>query len=106
MPFGRNLGPVNNSDWWLHDLFGLVALLIVVIGVVLLVRMLLRRSHHQPASGNWAALHELDLRYARGEVQRNDYLQRRADLSGVVEAPAKPETPAKPKAPAKSETAS
>ena len=38
------------------------------------------RSHSRGARGG--VLAELDLRYARGEIGRDEYLQRRADLGG------------------------
>jgi hypothetical protein len=72
----------NNDAWWLHDLFILIGLVIVAGAVLILVRMLRRPALPAPPQ-NWAAIHELDLRYAKGEIKRDDYLQRRADLLGV-----------------------
>jgi len=69
----------NNDAWWLHDIFILIGLVIVAGAVLILVRMLRRPALPAPPQ-NWAAIHELDLRYAKGEVKRDDYLQRRADL--------------------------
>lgn len=62
-------------------LWGLVLLVLAVlavIGIVWFVRNLPTRSRdvHQARA-------ELDLRYARGEIGRDDYLQRRADLTGT-----------------------
>ena len=50
-------------------------------------------AHWQP-HGPAQALAELDLRYARGEIERADYLQRRADLLGqpLTQAGAGPTT--------------
>jgi putative membrane protein len=69
--------------------FWLVLLVLLVVGVVFIVRTAGRRPIGPlfgPGPGLWGppgphhALAELDLRYARGEIERDDYLQRRADL--------------------------
>jgi putative membrane protein len=61
-------------------------LLVFLIAIVSLALALYDRSDRSaPASSG--ALTELDLRYARGELGRDEYLQRRADLGGGV-APA------------------
>jgi len=71
-------------------LFGLMILALLAAGIYALVR-LARRNHHGPSlvaatgpagSGGDPALAELRLRYARGDVSRDDYLQRSADLTG------------------------
>jgi putative membrane protein len=84
----------------------LVFVLLVVGGVVALVLFLTHRP--SPLAGTsyaqqlpWQpplpqqALAELDLRYARGEIEREEYLQRRADLMGQPGTPptAGPTTP-------------
>jgi uncharacterized membrane protein len=90
----------------------LVLLALVVVGAVLVFRALRGRPvlagagaalglgagaagtmHH----AHDPALAELRLRYARGEVTRDEYLQRVADLSGTV--PPAPPTPPAPPAP-------
>ena len=72
------------SLWWLHALFSFLIVVALVVGVVFIVRLLLTRPTwwrgHPPRH---PALDELDLRYARGEVSREEYLQRRADLLGA-----------------------
>jgi putative membrane protein len=60
-------------------------LISVVVVVVLIVVGARRGLHHVPGGGGSqsplnAAVGELDLRYVRGEVEREEYLQRRADL--------------------------
>jgi putative membrane protein len=55
----------------------LALLLLVVISMALDAYY---RSHG--GSVNTGPLAELDLRYARGEIGRDEYLQRRADLGG------------------------
>ena len=64
-------------------------LLLFLIAVASLALALYDRSHRSvaPAPAPSGALGELELRYARGEMGRDEYLQRRADLGG---APAPP----------------
>ncbi|MBV8301543.1 MAG: SHOCT domain-containing protein [Candidatus Dormibacteraeota bacterium] len=70
--------------FWLLFMVALVAGAIVLI--VLAVRWTSHAQHRMPPPpygfGPQQALAELDLRYARGEVTRDEYLQRRADLLG------------------------
>jgi putative membrane protein len=87
--FGHRGG---DGFFWVNGLIWLLFLVIVAVGVVFVVRALSHRPagpHHwvgpwngPPTPQNSAALTELDLRYARGEIERSDYLQRRADLLG------------------------
>lgn len=59
-----------------------------VIFAVLLALLLLAvvslalNAYWRTNGGSTGALGELDLRYARGEIGRDEYLQRRADLGG------------------------
>jgi putative membrane protein len=64
---------------WFWAIFALLVLALLVVGVVWLVRTLAGPS---PASTLSTARQELDLRYARGELTREEYQQRRADLEG------------------------
>ena len=82
-------------------LFALL-LLLVLIAIVSLALDVYHRSQPaaarlQPATG---ALGVLDLRYARGEIEREAYLEARSDLGGVeaptLELPAQPEPAEKP----------
>lgn len=65
---------------WL--LIGLLLLVLLVLGIVWLVRQLQGSTErgHSPASGS-GALRELQMRYARGEIDRDTYLAMRDDLS-------------------------
>jgi putative membrane protein len=83
-------GPAGHLEW-VHGLFTLLVVIAIVAGVVLIARHW-RQPVPPPAAGATPpspALHELDLRYARGEIDRADYLERRADIAGAV-APAAP----------------
>lgn len=86
--------------WWAYGIH-IAWDLFLVLAVILVVILLVRAFSHRPAWGGShhhnAALAELDLRYARGELTREEYFQRRADLSGTPAGPA----PAPPTPPAK-----
>ena len=64
---------------WFWALFAVLVLALLVVGVVWLVRTL---AGPGPGGSTSAARQELDLRYARGELTREEYQQRRADLEG------------------------
>jgi len=60
-----------------------VVIALIVVALVVVTSVWLVRSGGGPAGpGADAARRDLDLRYAHGEVDRDDYLQRRADLEG------------------------
>jgi putative membrane protein len=65
---------------WFWLIFAVVVLALLVVGVVWLVRTL--AGPGPGGSTTSAARQELDLRYARGELTREEYQQRRADLEG------------------------
>jgi len=67
----------------------LIAILVVFLGwaapiilIVLLVVRLTNRGDRSEVSAERSALAILEERYARGDIDRDDYLQRRADLGG------------------------
>jgi putative membrane protein len=57
-------------------------LLLFLMAVATLALALYDRSHRSSSVASSAALTELELRYARGEMGRDEYVQRRADLGG------------------------
>jgi putative membrane protein len=67
-------------------------LLLFLIAVASLAFALYDRSHRGAASAPSGALGELELRYARGELERDEYLQRRADLGGAAAPPSEATT--------------
>jgi uncharacterized membrane protein len=94
MQFGGDQG---GGEWhWLVPLLFLVALTAMFAWMVLQSR---RRPAVVAASAGAAgdpALDELRLRYARGEVSREDFVATEADLRGV--APTAPALPPEPPA--------
>jgi uncharacterized membrane protein len=64
---------------WFWAIFAVLVLALLVVGVVWLVRTLAAPG---PGSAISTARQELDLWYARGELTREEYQQRRADLEG------------------------
>lgn len=68
----------------------LAVLALIIVGIVLLVRGLTRHDYSQPgppqgtppAPRSSNALQVLEERYARGEIQREEFLQRKQDLLG------------------------
>lgn len=73
MPFG--------GLWLLFLLllqFGVVVL--IVLGIIWLVRHLGAGNSAPGAGANRSALDELEMRYARGEIDRSTYLQMQDDL--------------------------
>ncbi|MDH3593942.1 MAG: hypothetical protein OEU09_14340 [Rhodospirillales bacterium] len=71
----------------LHGIFGLAFVFILTAAFVLLVGYLWRLVAPIPAApesrrpgGSEPALAALELRYARGEVEREEYIQKRQDL--------------------------
>ncbi|MFN2568214.1 MAG: SHOCT domain-containing protein [Candidatus Dormibacteria bacterium] len=84
--------------WWLHGLFSLLIVLALIGAAVYLLRMFLKRPMPRwGSSARNAAIDALDLRYARGEIDRADYLQRQVDLldrlPGPTSGPAQPPGP-------------
>ena len=72
--------------WIFAPFHGLLSLLVLV----LIVWLIFGRHHHPyygysgpgPAKGRSEALDILEGRYARGEIQRDEYLQKKQDLGG------------------------
>jgi putative membrane protein len=76
---------------WVGLIFMILIWIAIIVGLVFLFRYLFsgphggwRRDWHEqhpaPGAGSSNALRILEERYARGEIDREEYLQRRADL--------------------------
>jgi putative membrane protein len=69
-------------SWWapFHMLVPLLFFGLVIVGVIVLVRKLWPDEQRY---GRSTRVHELlDERYAKGEIEREDYLRRRQDIRG------------------------
>jgi putative membrane protein len=76
MPWGPN-----NWGWgWVFGLAGTVFWIAVIVGLILLLRGEIPRLRDR--FGKPSALRILDERYARGEISRDEFLERRAVLKG------------------------
>jgi putative membrane protein len=80
--WGRGMHPV----WWMWGVGGLVMLFmmllfwgLVIAGVVLGIRWLVRQGRDERAD---SALNILRERYARGEIDKEEFDARRRDLGG------------------------
>ncbi len=80
---GNMMAHMGNHGWG-HMLIGgimMAAFWIVVITlIVLLVRRLTSRRNSPDSSRSPSALELLEQRYARGEIDRQEYIERRRDL--------------------------
>jgi putative membrane protein len=68
---------------------GLVSLAFVVLVVVLVASLIRNRSGAGPTAAS-SAIRILEERYARGDISREEFLERRAALTGSPKAPPPP----------------
>ena len=80
--FGYGPGPIGMIIW-------VVILIAVVVGVIWLVRSLTGTGHHHMMGpmGHMGmrrstGLDVLEERYAKGEIQREEYLEKKKDITG------------------------
>ncbi len=64
----------------IHTAISVVVIIAVVFAVIWLVRSLGPGGHHMPRRS--AGLDVLEERYARGEINRDEYLQKKKDIGG------------------------
>ena len=77
---GNGYGMSGGWGIWmlLQGLIWIGLLVAIVLGIVFLMR---RRSDNPPERPHSSALDQLDERYARGEIDREEYLQCKQDIS-------------------------
>lgn len=99
--FGQDLGPSwvpgsrEHGGWWTVGEVLPLVLLVLLIGVVVWAVLRVTRHDRAPvaAADVDQALSEARLRYARGEMSRDEYLERSRDLGGTVPLPEQPPPP-------------
>ena len=65
-----------------HLIFWAVILIVVIVGIVWVVRSVgAPGAHHMPLKRS-AGLDVLEERYGRGEIDRDEYLQKKKDIGG------------------------
>ncbi len=69
-----------NGWGWGMGLFGLLGMLLIVALVVWLIIATTQGTGTARGGSRRSAIDLLDERYARGEIDRSDYLERRGDL--------------------------
>lgn len=80
------IGGMGGMGLWavLWGLFALVLLILAVVGIVWLLRTMGEARQASTRSREEAPLTELERRYARGEVDREEFLRRREDLASAT----------------------
>lgn len=74
-------GPGNWGGWgMMHGGFSLLILAAFILGVMLLARLVWGNPRRQAGADRPAGLSMLEERYARGEIEREEYLQKKHDL--------------------------
>jgi putative membrane protein len=82
MPMGWPMGGGYGWGWGLFGLFFMLLFwVLVIVGVVFLVRWLVEQSRPQSSGGGETALDILKKRYARGEINREEFEAKKRDLA-------------------------
>ncbi len=70
--------------WWMpfHGILSLLILVLVIAALVALVRSIWGGGHGIHRRGRSVGLDVLDERYAKGEINRDEYMQKKRDLGG------------------------
>ncbi len=74
--------PMWGFGWWWRPFHGLFSAFFIVIFVLALASFARPYPRRRAGYGRSGALQVLEERYARGEIQREEYLQKKTDLGG------------------------
>ena len=79
-----HMGPgMMGSMGWFGIIFMLVFWILVIIGLILLIKWLLLQTRSESSSASKPASNALEIlkeRYARGEINKNEFEEKRKDL--------------------------
>jgi len=83
--FGHGIG-YGMGDWGTIRGFSLILWLVILVAVIAVVVLFVRNSPQRatrlpPAEPRSPGLEALDERYARGEISREEYLQKKRDIA-------------------------
>ncbi len=95
-PWGHRWG--GTEQWWLANLIWLALVAgLVALAVILALRLAGRSPGGHPSAPSRPAfdpaINEVRMRYARGEVSREEYLRAAGDLGAPVPPPEPPSSP-------------
>ena len=78
------MGQWMGGSWMpFHGILSLVVFALAIVGIVALVRSIFgSNTRVMPGGGRLPGLEVLEERYAKGEMQRDEYLQKKRDLGG------------------------
>ena len=84
---GWHMGAGMMGGWgmgWFGSIFMLIFWGLVIVGLVLLIRWLVHTTRRDtgPAQGGSRAMEILKERYARGEIEQEEFEQKKQDLVG------------------------
>ncbi|MBI3989131.1 MAG: SHOCT domain-containing protein [candidate division NC10 bacterium] len=68
------------GGWGFGGLFMTVFWILLIVGLVLLIKWLWEQSGGKPSQGNESALDILKKRYARGEINKEEFEEKKKDL--------------------------
>jgi len=82
-----NMGPGMMSNWgmgWFGGIFMIVFWILILMGLVFLIRWLIQSTSRDKATGNGTnrALEILKERYAKGEINKEEFESKKKDLLG------------------------
>jgi putative membrane protein len=84
MMWGWGWGPGGYGGYggpliWIGHALGILVFIAIIVGIVFLVRYLVRQSRR--AGSEDSALEILKRRYAKGEISKEEYAEKRRDLT-------------------------